>query len=213
MCSAPPPSAPAADADVRGLVKRSRALVLTLDRSVPTPFHRFALARFTEDPIETLAPVHRAHRMASTLAWALPGPIGALAAALPPSELVGGALGRASVALLVAIVAGVSMRGLAAWLAWGGPASDRLREAFETAVSERLGLLPPPLQAPVLSAEAVLRRAATSPLAAEARARSEPKYLAPKAIDTRTPEAHAVPWARLMALAGVGGSVAGSMSE
>lgn len=219
---------------VRGLVKRSRALVLTLDRSVPTPFHRFALARFTEDPIETLAPVHRAHRMASTLAWAIPGPIGALAAALPPSELVGGAIGRASVALLVAIVAGVSMRGLAAWLAWGGPASDRLREAFETAVSERLGLLPPPLQAPVLSPEAALRRAATSPLAAEVRARSEPatapgiataptqqpssgaasgssaeapsgvaKYLAPKAIDTRTPEAHAVPWARIVALAGV----------
>ena len=29
---------------VRGLVRRSRALVLTLDRSVPTPFHRLALA-------------------------------------------------------------------------------------------------------------------------------------------------------------------------
>ena len=41
---------------VRGLVRRSRALVLTLDRSVPTPFHRFALARFTDDPAETLAP-------------------------------------------------------------------------------------------------------------------------------------------------------------
>jgi hypothetical protein len=54
-------------AAVRGLVRRGRALVLTLDRSVPSPFHRFALARFTDDPAETLAPIHRAHRLASTL--------------------------------------------------------------------------------------------------------------------------------------------------
>ena len=149
---------------VRGLVRRSRALVLTLDRSVPTPFHRFALARFTDDPAETLAPVHRAHRLASTLAWALPGPIGALAAALPPADLVGGALGRAAVALLVALAAGASMRALAAWLAWGGPSSDRLREAFETAVSERLGLLPAP--APTASTRALARRTALGSSAA-----------------------------------------------
>ena len=128
---------------VRGLVRRSRALVLTLDRSVPTPFHRFALARFTDDPAETLAPVHRAHRTASTLAWALPGPLGALAAALPPTDLVGGAIGRASTALLTAIAIGATMRVVAAWLAWGGPSSDRLRERFEVAISERLGLMPP----------------------------------------------------------------------
>ena len=181
---------------VRGLVRRSRALVLTLDRSVPTPFHRFALARFTDDPAETLAPVHRAHRLASTLAWALPGPIGALAAALPPADLVGGALGRAAVALLVALAAGASMRALAAWLAWGGPSSDRLREAFETAVSERLGLLPAP--APTASTRALARRADAPP--------EPPRLLpiaAPPALNTTPPDAPQVPWARLVGLAGV----------
>lgn len=127
---------------VRGLVRRGRALVLTLDRSVPSPFHRFALARFTDDPAETLAPLHRAHRLASTLSWALPGPLGALSAALPPASLVGGALGRASLAVLVALLSGAVMRAIAAWLAWGGPVSDRHREAFEAALAERLGLLP-----------------------------------------------------------------------
>ena len=37
---------------------RGRALVLSLDRSVPMPFHRFALARFTDDPAETRAWFH-----------------------------------------------------------------------------------------------------------------------------------------------------------
>ncbi len=214
---------------VRGLVRRSRALVLTLDRSVPTPFHRFALARFTDDPAETLAPVHRAHRAASTLAWALPGPLGALAAALPPAELVGGALGRASVALLIALAAGASMRALAVWLAWGGPASDRLREAFETAVSERLGLLPAPmLVAPPRAAARSPRlgSGARTPLAPdvgmlapedvilepddatlEPDAAPEPPRLlpiaAPPTLNTTPPEAPRVPWMRHVGLAGV----------
>jgi len=167
-------------AAVRGLVRRGRALVLTLDRSVPTPFHRFALARFTDDPAETLAAVHRAHRAASTLAWALPGPVGALAATLPPATLVGGALGRASMALLVALVTGVSMRAVAAWLAWGGPVSDRHREAFEAAISERLGLLPTP-----------------------ARSRGAAPARPPPVVEIAPSEAPRVPWASLVGLAGV----------
>ncbi|MBK8254331.1 MAG: hypothetical protein IPK82_16890 [Polyangiaceae bacterium] len=139
-------------AAVRGLVKRGKALVLTLDKSVPSPFHRFALARFTDNPAETLAPIHRVHRWASSLSWMLPGPMGALAAALPPEQWVGGALGRASLALLIALVSGAAMRALAAWLAWGGPISDRHREAFESAISERLGLLPKAPPKPVAAA-------------------------------------------------------------
>jgi hypothetical protein len=166
-------------AAVRGLVRRGRALVLTFDRSVPTPFHRFALARFSDDPAETLAAVHRAHRWASTLAWAIPGPIGALAAAIPPAALVGGALGRASLALLVALLTGASMRALAAWLAWGGPVSDRHREAFETAISERLGLLPP-MPRPRGSAAA-----------------------RPPVVELEPPAAPQVAWMRIVGLAGI----------
>ena len=240
---------------VRGLVRRGRALVLSLDRSVPMPFHRFALARFTDDPAETLAPIHRAHRAASTLAWAIPGPIGALAAALPSADLVGGALGRASVALLVALLTGAAMRGLAAWLAWGGPVSDRHREAFEEAMSARLGLLPSPRAlAEAASARARRPRAsavqdaasvhtadtpgATPPLApappgalpsgalaagtlapdAPASAVNlaanpaanpappaprPPPIPGPPVIDLTQVEAPAVPWARLVGLAGV----------
>ena len=151
---------------VRGLVRRGRALVLTLDRSVPSPFHRFALARFTDDPAETLASLHRTHRVASKLSWTVPGPLGALAAALPPASLVGGALGRASLALLVALASGAAMRALAAWLAWGGPVSDRHRDAFEIAISERLGLLPAPMPrtAPALPRGAPAARSASPAL-------------------------------------------------
>jgi hypothetical protein len=206
-------------AAVRGLVRRGKALVLTLDRSVPSPFHRFALARFTDDPAETLAPVHRAHRLASTLSWALPGPIGALAAALPPPSLVGGALGRASLALLVALVAGAAMRALAAWLAWGGPVSDRHREAFEAAISERLGLLPaaephraspgshrvsPEARRPASGADRPLEMPNSAPeVHTPAPAPRRPLPPGPPQIDLAVRDAPRVPWAHLVGLAGV----------
>lgn len=204
---------------VRGLVRRGRALVLSLDRSLPTPFHRFALARFTDNPAETLAPIHRAHRLASTLAWAVPGPIGALAAALPSADLVGGALGRASLALLVALAAGAGMRIVAAWLAWGGPVSDRHREAFEEAMSARLGLLP---AAPVRAVAEPRRRghrpatpippnalpASRLPLQLPGPTLSGPSSSGasppvPPRIDLTPTEAPQVPWVRLVGLAGV----------
>lgn len=210
---------------VRGLVRRGRALVLTLDRSVPSPFHRFALARFTDDPAEILAPVHRLHRHASRLTWSLPAPLGALAAALPSDALVGGPLGRASLALLVALASGASMRAIAAWLAWGGPASDRHREALEAALSERLGLLPvferPAAQAlaaaptvrtalapaaptvqTTLAPAAASEHAAASVAAASPEPR-RPERTAPPQIRLATPEAPKVPWARLLGLASV----------
>lgn len=195
---------------VRGLVRRGKALVLTLDRSVPSPFHRFALARFTDDPAETLAPLHRMFRLASTLAWVLPGPLGALAAALPPASLVGGAIGRASTALLVALLSGMAMRAIAAWLAWGGPVSDRHREAFEAALSERLGLLP--AREPETTPS---RRRSRRPVAHGAHVLTRdtvpdlPQHL-PGPIATRPPQidlaprgATPIPWARLIGLASV----------
>lgn len=201
---------------IRGLVRRGRALVLSLDRSVPTPFHRFALARFTDDPAETLAPIHRAHRLASTLAWAIPGPIGALAAALPSTDLVGGALGRASLALLVALATGAGMRLAAAWLAWGGPVSDRHREAFEEAMSARLGLLPVALpqhvaegrrrgQRPALPVAPIepTASAASIELAALPVSRPPIQLPGPPRIDLTPTEAPQVPWVRLVGLAGV----------
>ena len=204
---------------VRGLVRRGRALVLSLDRSVPTPFHRFALARFTDDPAETLAPVHRAHRVASTLAWAIPGPIGALAAALPSADLVGGALGRASLALLVALAAGAGMRLVATWLAWGGPVSDRHREAFEEAMSARLGLLPAaPVRVVVEPRQRGHRPATPVPSRALSVSRlplqlpgpapsgpslSGPSPPGPPRLDLTPTEAPRIPWARLVGLAGV----------
>ncbi len=194
---------------VRGLVRRGHALILSLDRSVPSPFHRFALARFTSDPAETLAPIHRAHRLASTLAWAVPGPVGALVSALPAGDLVGGALGRASLALLVALLVGVGMRIVAAWLAWGGPVSDRLREAFEEAMSVRLGLVhvaPPPQPPPRRSRRPIPGGGAPSALPAPFPAAPRlPTHLPPPPPDLHI-EPERLPtllWGRILGFSGL----------
>ncbi|NUQ78742.1 MAG: hypothetical protein HUU21_34890 [Polyangiaceae bacterium] len=139
---------------VRGLVRRGRALCLALDPAVVTPHNRFALVRFTDDPAEVLAGTYRARLVARWLSFALPLPLALLAVLLAPSNLVGGALGLASLALVVALGAWLALREAVRWLTFGGPASDAYRDAFEIELSRRLGLAPaqalvtPPWESP-----------------------------------------------------------------
>jgi len=92
---------------VRGLVRRGRSLCLALDPAVVTPHNRFALVRFTSDPAEALAGTYRARLAARWLSYLVPIPAGLLAVLLAPSDLVGGALGLASLALVVALGVGL----------------------------------------------------------------------------------------------------------
>lgn len=127
---------------VRGLVRRGRALCLALDPAVVAPHNRFALVRFTDDPAEALAGTYRARLAARWLSYLAPVPLGLLAAALAPESMVGGALGFASLALVVALGAWLALREAVRWLTFGGPASDAYRDALEIELSRRLGLAP-----------------------------------------------------------------------
>jgi hypothetical protein len=131
---------------VRGLVREGRLLYLGFDPAVVTPFNRFALARFSDDPAEALARAYQARVRARWASLALPAPLGAIAAALCPEDLVSGALGRASVGVLAALVFFAILRELFAWRTWGGPRSDRLRDTFEAELAARLALAPPPIE-------------------------------------------------------------------
>jgi hypothetical protein len=123
---------------VRSLVREGRLLRLALDPAVATPYNRFALARFTDEPDEVLGPAQTARARARWAGWLLPWPVGALAAWLAPADLAGGALGRASFGVVAALALRLVLREVAAWITWGGPASDRVRDAFEAALAERL---------------------------------------------------------------------------
>ena len=127
---------------VRGLVRRGRSLCLALDPAVVTPHNRFALVRFTSDPAEALAGTYRARLAARWLSYLVPIPAGLLAVLLAPSDLVGGALGLASLALVVALGVWLALREAVRWLTFGGPASDAYRDALEIELSKRLGLAP-----------------------------------------------------------------------
>src|SRR5262245_43284923 len=84
---------------VRGLVRHGRALCLAFDPAVVSPHNRFVLTRFTDDPGGLLGGGASHRRTLSTVAiWALPVPLGMLAAALVPSALVNGVLGSVSLA-------------------------------------------------------------------------------------------------------------------
>ena len=98
--------------------------------------------------------------------WAsrlLPAPLGAVAAALAPADLVAGVLGRASLGVLAALIAFAALRRLAAWQTFGGPRSDRLRDLFEAELLERLALAPAsgPAVEPELARRLAARRAVT----------------------------------------------------
>ena len=165
---------------VRGLVREGRMLYLAVDPAVVTPYNRFALARFADDEDEALARALSARARARWASYLLPAPLGALAAAVVPEGLAGGVLGRASVGALAALVVLAGLRELSAWVTWGGPFSDRLRDRFEAELSDRLALVPASL-------------AAAAPVhAVRLSARRAPPRAPPIAIEPR-PAAPAVP--------------------
>ncbi len=155
---------------VRGLVREGRVLYLTFDPVVVTPYNRFALAGFADDPAESLALAFQARARARWASTLLPPPLGALVAVLIPEELVGGVLGRASVGVLLALVLFAALRELWAWRTWGGPRSEQLRDRFEAELGERLALVPtsverPRALAPALALRLPARRRAAPPIA------------------------------------------------
>jgi hypothetical protein len=127
---------------VRGLVRRGRMLYLALDPGLVAPYNRFALARFTEDPAEALTRAYLSRALARWVSYLVPLPFGLLVGLLSPASLVSGSLGRASLGALAALGAWAVLREIVAWQSWGGPLSDRSRDALEVAMAERLGLLP-----------------------------------------------------------------------
>lgn len=135
---------------VRGLVRRGRMLYLALDPGVVAPYNRFALARFTADPTRALTRAYLARSLSRWVSYLVPLPLGALVGLLAPASLVSGALGRASLAVLVGLAAWAGLREIVAWQSFGGPLSDRSRDALELAMAERLGLLPEPEPAATL---------------------------------------------------------------
>jgi hypothetical protein len=153
---------------VRGLLREGRILTLTFDPAVVTPYNRFALAGFAEDPAASLARAFQARDRARWASFLLPAPLGLLAAALVPEALVGGVLGRASIAVLASLVLFAVLRELWAWRAWGGPESERLGDRFEAELGERLALVDTPVAARPLPPALALR------LPARRRARPTP---------------------------------------
>lgn len=127
---------------VRAFVRRGPLLYLTLDATSGSPHRRFALTRFTDAPPETLLGAHRASVALRALTWALPIPIGALAALLVSGDLLGGPVGLASFGALVALGVLATLRAARAIITRGGPLSELRRDAFEDAMSRRLGLAP-----------------------------------------------------------------------
>jgi len=127
---------------VRGLVRRGRALCLALDPSIAAPYTRFTLARFTYDPREALGRAYDARRRAAVAATLVPLPLGLVAALATPEPYVSGLVGRLAVGLVVTIASWLALRELLRFATWGGPSSDRLAEAFEVALCQRLGFLP-----------------------------------------------------------------------
>jgi hypothetical protein len=187
---------------VRGLVRRGRALCLALDPAVVTPHNRFALVRFTDDPAEALAGTYRARLAARWLSRLLPVPLGLLAVLLAPSNLVGGALGLASLAFLVALGAWLALREVVRWLTFGGPASDAYREALEIELSRRLGLAP---------ARALVTSPWESPLPAPVPVPENPLVVASMRAQAAS-EQGSRRWRLIMAISGVSLGVVGVMA-
>ena len=179
---------------VRGLVREGRVLYLALDPQIVKPYARFALARFTDEPEEILAHAHEARLLTRWASAALPLPLGALAAALVPSDLAGGWVGRASVGALAALAVWGLLRGVATLRAWGGPRSDRLRDRFEAALSERLALAPTGDAIPRASSRAAVVAAPVSVPAAPRWAPAPPAFASRSSTPARASAAR--PWWR-----------------
>lgn len=126
-------------AAVRGVVSEGPALYLALDPLVITPYNRFALARFADDPAEVLASAFRARVRARLASLLIPPPVGLLCALLAPGDLAAGALGRASFGALATLVVWMLLRRVVQHMSRGGPREDRLRDALEAELVERVG--------------------------------------------------------------------------
>lgn len=125
---------------VRGMVRDGRSLLLSLDPQAAAPYSRFALTRFSGEPIHKLMRAFRVRALASAASFVLPLPItAAVTWALHRRDLAD-PVGLAAIALITCVLSFRLLRGLTRWLSWGGPLSDRLQGAFERAVSAQLGL-------------------------------------------------------------------------
>ncbi|WP_437729888.1 hypothetical protein [Sorangium sp. So ce1335] len=135
---------------IRGLFRRGKALCVALDPSACSPHNCFVLARFEGDlpgvpgvfspaAMEAMEAAYRARLRARLASWIAPAPLGVLAAALSPDYLASGPLGTASLALLVALAIWLALRFAARLVTWGGPPSDRLRDALVAELSRRMG--------------------------------------------------------------------------
>ncbi|AUX33999.1 MULTISPECIES: hypothetical protein [Sorangium] len=135
---------------IRGLFRRGKALCVALDPSACSPHNCFVLARFEGDlpgvpgvisptAMEAMESAYRARVHARVASWVAPAPLGVLAAALSPDYLASGPLGTASLALLVALATWLALRFAARLATWGGPPSDRLRDALVEELSRRMG--------------------------------------------------------------------------
>ncbi|WP_437274474.1 hypothetical protein WME90_24815 [Sorangium sp. So ce375] len=135
---------------IRGLFRRGKALCVALDPSACSPHNCFVLARFEGDlpgvpgvtspaAMEAMENAYRARLRARMASWIAPAPLGVLAAALSPDYLASGPLGTASLACLVALATWLALRFVARLATWGGPPSDRLRDALVAEMSHRMG--------------------------------------------------------------------------
>ncbi|AKT39076.1 hypothetical protein [Chondromyces crocatus] len=124
---------------IRALFRHGRALCLALDPEACAPYNRFSLTRFTEEPVEALASAYQARQRAHVASHALPIPAGIVAALAAPADLASGPLGLASLAVVVATATWLIARAVVRSLSWGGPGSDRRRDALEAELSRRMG--------------------------------------------------------------------------
>lgn len=127
---------------VRGLVRRARGLMLSLDPAVATPYSRFYLTHFTDLPLEAIAVMHRRRSVARGFAWLLPLPLAVWIATRIPADLVSGTVGRASAGAVLALALAVALRSVSTWIEVGGPLSRRLRDALERKLAQRMGFEP-----------------------------------------------------------------------
>ena len=126
---------------VRGMLRQGTLLHLSLDPHAAAPFNRFALTRFGHDPMAGLLRIYRLRAWLRAAARLLP-PVVAALAGVGGGDHASGWLGRGAVALVAGALAFVIAREAAARLTDGGARSAELADAFERAVSVRLGLRP-----------------------------------------------------------------------
>ncbi len=178
---------------VRGFVRRSEGLALSLDPLVVTPYNRFFLTNFTDLPLEALASAHKRRKVARALLWLVPAPVAALVLAEVPQAWASGPLGRASAGVLLLIALALVARKFAESMTFGGPYAARLRSALEHRLAQRVGIVPrashetDPFEVPELP------DVVTAPASREPPPRPSPGLVAARATPARAP----MPWLRL----------------